>query len=534
MISFLRPTVIGIVAALASAVACAPAPEPAIGNGVVRAGLYADPQTLSLLGKNDTNSEIIARLVTDSLVQYDAHLELQPRLATAWEISPDGRTVTFHLRPGVRWHDGAPVTARDVVFSVEKARDPATDSKSYMSSFQNLLRIEAIEDLTVVAEYATAYADFLEGWAIPIIPEHLAGREPDLLGSDFARHPVGCGPFKFDRHEPGREIVLASNPDYWDGEPRIDGISFSVVPDERTAYQALLKGDLHVIGVPPDIWAEARASPEAARLARFVYHKLTVWYVAWNEHGLFVDPGVRRAMVLALDREPFIEKVLAGLGRPAATTYHPDSVWANPEIAPLPYDPGRAGRLLDAAGFRDRDADGVRDKDGRPFAFTLLMPASPQEISTRIAAWLQQSVAQIGVRMEIETLEWGAFQERRGAGQFDAVMSMLTFSAIPDQYELYHSSSAENGFNFFGLADPEVDRLLERGRVSFDARERLEIYGALQRRLFELQPLGCLFHLATPVLHDPRLQGLEPSPIDYWRVTPGPRAWRWESSPAKP
>jgi peptide/nickel transport system substrate-binding protein len=533
VISFLRPAALGIAAALVCGVACAPPSQPATAGGVVRAGFYTEPQTLSLLGKTDANSEIIARLVTDSLVQYDARLELQPMLATAWEVSPDGKTVTFHLRRGVRWHDGAPVTARDVVFSVTKARDPATDAKSLMSSFQDLLRVEAIDDHTVVAEYRTPYADFLEGWTVPIIPEHLAGAEPDLLASEFARHPIGCGPFKFARHDPGREIALESNPDYWGGEPEIDGITFSIVHDESTAYQAVLRGDLDVIGVPPDIWGEARRSPDAERLARFVYYRLAVWYVAWNENGkLFGDPGVRRAMLLALDREPFIENVLQGLGRPAATTYHPDSVWADPEIAPLPYDPEEAGRLLDAAGWRDRDGDGVREKDGRPFAFTLTMPASTQEIMSRIAAWMRHSLAQVGVRMEIDSLEWGAFLERRNAGQFDAVMAMLTFSPIPDQHELYHSSSAEGGFNFFGLSDPEIDRLLDRGRESFDREERLEIYSALQHRLVELQPLGCLFHLASPVLHDPRLQGLQPSPIDFWRVTPGPRAWRWEGAPA--
>jgi peptide/nickel transport system substrate-binding protein len=515
------------------AAACVAAPDRDAPPSVVRAGLYSEPQTLSLLGKNDRSSGIIARLVTDSVVQYDARLELRPMLATSWENSTDGRTVTFELRDGVRWHDGTPVTARDVVFTVEKSRDPATEANSFLAGFQDLVRVEALDDRTVRAEYSKPYADFLEAWTVPILPEHLAGREPELLKSEFARHPVGCGPYRFVRYEAGREIVLEANEDYWGGKPAVEGITLQVVPDDRTAYQAVLRGDLHLMSATPDIWAEAVASPDAAHLGRVLFYRLTVWYIAWNQaggHEAFTDPRVRRAMLLALDREPFIEKVLGGLGKAAATTYHPDSVWADPEIAPLPYDPEEASRLLDEAGWRDSDGDGVRERRGRPFEFTLRMPSSKQEITTRIAAWVQQSLAEIGVRMEIETLEFGAFLERRRSGQFEAMMASLTFTPIPDQYELYHSSATVDGFNFFGFSDPEVDRLLERGRLSFDRAEREAIYRKLQRRLEELQPLTCVFHFASPVLHDPRLRGLQPSPIDLWRIAPGPRTWSWEES----
>jgi peptide/nickel transport system substrate-binding protein len=528
---------LGAVLLSVAVAACGAPPDRDARPSVVRAGLYAEPQSLSLLGKHDRSSGIVARLVTDSLVQYDARLDLQPMLATSWEVSPDGRTVTFELRDGVRWHDGAPFTARDVVFSVEKSREPATEAKSFLTGFQDLVRVEALDDLTVRAEYSKSYADFMEAWTVPIIPEHLAGREPELLRSEFARHPVGCGPFRFVRHEPGQEIVFAANDDYWGGKPAIEGVTLQVIPDERTAYQALLRGDLHLVSVPPDIWAEAEASREADRLGRLLFYRLTVWYIAWNQdgsHEALTDPRVRRAMLLALDREPFAEKVLGGLGKAAATTYHPDSVWADPGIVPLPYDPQEASRLLDEAGWQDPDGDGIRERRGRPLELTLLTPASRQEISGRIAAWVQQSLAEIGVRMEIETLEFGAFLERRRSGQFDALMASLTFTPIPDQYELYHTSATEDGFNFFSFSDPEVDRLLELGRQSFDRAEREAVYRELQRRLEELQPMSCLFHFASPVLHDPRLRGLQPSPIDLWRITPGPRVWSWEESEPGP
>jgi peptide/nickel transport system substrate-binding protein len=496
--------------------------------------MYSSPSSLSLIGKSDRNSDIARRLITDSLVQYDADLDLVPMLATSWDVSPDGLTVSFELRRDVRWHDGSRVTADDVVFSVAKARDPSALERSYLSQFEDLVSLEALGEHRVRAVYSEPYADFLEAWTLPIIPAHLAGIEEDLLAGEFARNPVGCGPFRFVRYEEDIELVLEANPDYWMGRPALDGIRFEIVPNERTAYQALLRGDVDFMGAPPDIWREALASEDASHLGKLVFERMMVWYIAWNLSGgdpLFDDAGVRRAMMLALDREPFIEKVLDGLGLPATTTYHPSSPWAAPDLEPIGYDPDAARRLLEEAGWIDRDGDGIRDREGRRFSFTLLAARSSQEINARIVAWVQQSLREVGVEMEIEILEWGAFRERRGAGRFDAIASTLGFTPIADQSELYHSSAREAGFNFFGLDDPTVDALLERGRVTFDPEARAEIYHELQRRLDEIQPIAAVFHFSQPVLYDPRLTGLEPSGIDLWRITPGPRAWSWTEGP---
>jgi peptide/nickel transport system substrate-binding protein len=151
---------------------------------------------------------------------------------------------------------------------------------------------------------------------------------------------------------------------------------------------------------------------------------------------------------------------------------------------------------------------------------------SSLQIVDQMAAWQQQSWAEVGVRAEIEKLEWRQFRARRRAHEFEAAMAGLSFTPSPDQYELYHSS-ARDAYNFGGLADPEVDRLLERGRTTFDPQARRAIYVELQQRLHALQPVGCLLHFPTPVLHDRRLQGIVPSPLDHWRITNGPRTWRW-------
>jgi peptide/nickel transport system substrate-binding protein len=524
-----------ILLALVGCVACGGAAtnEPAGGasdDRAVRILLSADPASLSVLGKVDGNAERVNILLTDSLVQYDAGLQLQPRVAEGWEISEDRKTVTFRLREGVRWHDGTPVTADDVVFTVGKVREPAVENKTYGPLFRDLDSIEALDPSTVVAHYAEVTPNFLEAWRLPLLPRHLAGIEEDLLTSEFSRHPVGCGPFRFASYRPGQEIVLEANDDYWDGRPQIDRLVFKIYPDLRTGYQALIVGDIDLMKVSPDLWNEARKSEAGERLSAIAYSTLAVWPVIWNQDGsnpFFEDARVRVALVHALDREEFIENVAHGLASPGITTYHPESVWADGELEPRAFDREKAERLLDEAGWRDGDGDGIRDKDGQPFRFTLLIPNSTFQLTQQIAVWQQDAWRRIGVHAEIERMEWQAFRERRNAGAFDAVSFNLRFSPDPDQFDLYHSTATETGFNFYGLNDPEIDHLVELGRTTFDLAQRRSVYAQLQQALNEREPITCTFNFLSPVLHDRRLGGVTASPLGVLLTTDGPRLWHW-------
>lgn len=513
--------------------ACAPTPEAPVpsGGGIVRVFMSADPSSLTMIGKSDANAEILAAQLTDSLVQYDSALTLHPRVAESWELSPDGLTLTFHLREGVRWHDGRPVTAEDVVFTVNKVRDPAVENRAWATQLKDLVEIEAVDDATVRARFALPSGDVLEAFRVPLLPRHLAGADEDLLTGEFSRHPVGCGPFRFVRHLQGQEILLEANDDYWDGRPLVDGLRFRIFPDQRTAFQALLTGELDIMHLTPHLYEEARRSPAANELAFDVFYRLSVWHIGWNQDGsnpFFTDPRVRLAMVLALDRQEFIDNVLGGLGLPGITPFQPGTVWADPALKPHPFDPGRAKQLLDEAGWRDEDGDGTRERDGRPFVFSMMIPASTQKLVDHLAAWQQQSWAEIGVQAEIERVEAQAFRERRGAGQFDAAQGSFHFTPNPDQfYALYHSSAREHGFNFFAVNDPEIDRLLDEGRAATDAGEKREIYFRLQRRLTEVEPLTCLIHFATPVLRRKALTGVRLSPLGYAKTIDGPRLWRY-------
>lgn len=509
--------------------------EP-VGNSsvpsVVRASvLSADPPSLSLIGNSDLNSQRLAIQITDSLVQYDGNMKLVGRLATDWAIAEDGSSITFNLRHDVRWHDGQPFTSRDVLFTAEAIRRPSLGNTIFAPQLETLIAVEAPDDYTVVVRYEKGFPDMLEPWRMPQLPAHIAGLDEDLLTGEFAKHPVGCGPYRFERFIPGQEIILTANDDYWDGRPEIDRLVFKIYAEQQTAYQALLAGELDLMSMSPDLFAQAQQSDHADRWSFDVYHTFSTWLMAWNQNDsnpFFTDPRVRKAMVHALDRETFIETVLSGQARSGVTTFHPDLVWARPDARPLEYSQETARRLLAEAGWSDHDGDGWLDREGQTFRFSMLVANSSMKLVDHMAAWQQESWRELGIDARIDRLEWQSFRKRRNAGQFDLASYTLRFSPNPDQFDLYHSSAIENGINYFGLADDELDGLLERARqFNLGDDERRQTLHEIQSRLQELEPVTCLFYFATPLVYDRRLLGVHTTPLGVVETIEGPRHWRW-------
>ena len=182
------------------------------------------------------------------------------------------------------WHDGERVTSRDVAYTVRKVLDPATKASSWVSSFANVASVETPDELTLVVHFTSVYADALEPWRVPLVPEHVASKDTDFLGGAFARHPIGCGPFRFVSHDPGQSVVLEAFDRYWGGRPALDRMIVKIVSAERTAYESLLMGELDLLAVTPDLWRDALTAPAAARLARFVYYSFRTWKIDWNQN----------------------------------------------------------------------------------------------------------------------------------------------------------------------------------------------------------------------------------------------------------
>jgi len=519
--------VLGFVGLLPS---CA-APDGVPGAGVervVRMHITQDPASLSLIGKTDLNAEIFGMRLTDALVQYDDKLVIQPLLAESWEFSEDQKSITFKLRENVRWHDGVPVTSADVLFTINKLREPETENRTWAPDLRKLTKLEAPDARTVIATYSKMNADALDAWRTPILPEHVAGEDADLFNGEFVRHPIGCGPFKFVRYIRGQEIVMEANDDYWGGRPDIDRLEIKIFSDQQTAYHALMTGDLHIMVMSANLWQQAKESDQAERFEMTSFKRYSAWVLGWNQinNPFFGDANVRRAMVLALDRESFIANVANGMVHIGATTFPASSEWAAPDVEPYGYDPDEARRLLSAAGWVDTDGDGVRERDGRRLAFTFLVPTSSQQLTRWMTDWQQQSWADIGADVSIISLEWQAFRERRKERDFHVVAQTFHFTN-PDMYVLYHSSEMDGGYNFWSTDDPEIDRLLDAVRYTLDPEERLAEMYRLQRRLHEQEPVTALFFFDAPLIYDKRLQGVKPSPLGYANTIHGPREWRW-------
>lgn len=518
-------------------VACTPTDSPAPSAAtprVVRMHITQDPASLSLIGKTDLNTEIVAMRVTDALVQYDEHMTLRPLLAESWNISVADRTITFKLRDGVFWHDGEPLTSADVLFTIKKLREPETENRTWGPDLRGLIGLEAPDAHTVVATYSEIKADALSGWRAPILPAHIAANDEDLFNGEFARHPIGCGPFKFVRYVRGQEIVLEANDDYWGGRPQIDRLEIKIFTDQQTAFQALMTGDLHIMVMSSNMWRQLGESAEADRFVRTSYKRLAAWVLGWNQRSpYFADARVRRAMVLALDRESFIENVADGMAHLGATTFPPASIWADPDLEPYGYDPDQARRLLSEAGWVDSDGDGVRERDDVRLAFTLLVAVGPQQLTEWMAVWQQQSWAEVGVETTIEQIEFQAFRERRNAGDFHVLGQSFHFTD-PDMTALYHSGQTQGGYNFWGNADPEMDALLEAVSHTLDPDlRRVEMF-RLQRLLHEREPVTALFFFDAPLAYDKRLAGVTLSPLGYANTIHGPREWRWVEHEANP
>lgn len=477
--------------------------------------LRTEPATLNFVTAGDLSSGLVTRLIGDSLVDGDARLRPVPRLARSWEFSPDGRVLTFHLRSGVRFHDGAPLTSADVLYTYERIMDPESRATAWLDSFLPVRRVETPDPLTVRVHYATPYAPALLGWTVPILPRHLyAGR--DFGTNALNRAPIGSGPYRFGSWQPGRRIVLHANPDWWAGPPAVGTLLLEIIPSQETALRSLLAGELDSTSLTPvQRQAHAGLATFDRRFRLLSFEPLFLYYIAWRGDGtnpFFTDPAVRRALSLALDREAYVRSVLRGSGLSGSSLFHPAVGGADPDLPPMAFDPAAAAALLESAGWKLDRPGGLRHRDGKPFRFTLLIygPAEDQVLFSQVA---QESLRGIGVEMAIQRLDWGTLRGRLQSGRFEAALSGLVLRPDPDYaHALLHSSQRQGGQNYAGFKDEEMDRLLEAGRATLDQRRRTGIYHQIDRRFHELQPYAILFIPVQQVALSRRVLDFEISP----------------------
>ncbi len=485
---------------------------PVTGDSLVE-GTIGEASTLIPILASDASSHAVAGQVYNGLVKYDKNLNITGDLAESYDISPDGLNITFHLRRGVKWHDGAPFTARDVLYTYRVTVDPKTPT-AYAEDFKQVNNISAPDDHTVKVVYGIPFAPALASWGMNILPAHLLEGQ-DITKSPLARQPVGTGPYRFKEWVAGQKIVLEANSEYFEGRPYIDRYIYRIIPDTSTMYMELKAGAIDLMGLTPVQYARQTNNKSFTSLFnKYRFPSSSYLYMGYNlRHPLFGDKRIRQAMTAAINKDELIQGVLFGMGQKAHGPIVPGRWAYNPNVKDIAYNPQHASELLAQAGWKEKNNDGILVKDGKPFQFTILTNQGNQQ-RLMTAQIIQQRLRQVGIDVKIRVVEWAAFlKEFVNKGNFEVVLLAWSISQDPDMYDIWHSSKTNPGeLNFIGYKNPEVDRLLVSGRNTFDIQKRKQAYFRIQDILAEEQPYTFLYVPdALPVV-SARIRGVEPAP----------------------
>jgi peptide/nickel transport system substrate-binding protein len=493
------------------------AKPPAYGDILVR-GEIGDASNLIPLLASDKPSHDVAGLVYNGLVKYDKNMNITGDLAESWKISADGLIITFHLRKGVKWHDGRPFTAADVLYTYQVTIDPKTPT-AYSGDFLKVKKAEILDDYTFRVTYDQPFAPALISWGSAILPRHLlAGK--DITKSPLKRQPIGTGSYMFKEWVAGQKIVLVSNPNYFEGRPYIDGNITRIIPDTATMFLELRAQGISYMDLTPLQYTrqtENNLFKKYFNKYRYLGFKYT--YLGYNlKNPLFTDKRVRQAISYAINKDEIISGVLLGLGKPATGPYKPGTWAYNGNVKTYQYNPQRAGELLREAGWIDANSDGILEKGGQPFVFEIITNQG-NETRQKCAEIIQRQLKEVGINVKIRILEWAAFvNDFINKRRFDAVILGWTITLDPDAYDVWHSSkTAPEELNFMSYKNSEVDELLEKGRGTFNQKERKKYYDRFQEILAEDQPYTFLYVPEELIIISNRFRGIEPAPIglDY-------------------
>ncbi|MFF7852762.1 ABC transporter substrate-binding protein [Streptomyces sp. NPDC007904] len=491
-------------AAMAGALAACSAPGTGGADGGASAdavviGVASEPDTLSpLLGYGkDGNSKIF-----DGLLARDADLRLRPALARALpEIGDGGRTYTYTLREGVKFSDGEPLTADDVVFTYRTVLDEKTNNTA-RSELDAIEDVRAEGDDKVVFTLKYPYAAFAARTVLPIVPEHVAGGQDPNTGA-FNTKPVGTGPYVLADWSKGEKLTFKANPDYWGGAPKVKKVTMAIITDDDVRATRLRSGDLDGAVLPPNLAAtfDEDGDRKTYRATTYDFRAVTLP----TAHPVTGDTAIRRALDLAVDREAMVDKILDGAGRPAYGPLPLDDPWFAKGIE-RSRDLAEAGRVLDRAGWKP-GKDGIRAKDGRPARFTLYYPAGDKVRQDHALAYASDA-KKAGIDVRVESATWEVIEPRM---RNDAVLAGFGSTGDPDfgLYTLLHSSLAGDGFNNMArYDDPAVDEALDTGRRTRDAKARKAAYDDLQRALVKNPGYTFLTHIDHVYVLADRWDGL--------------------------
>jgi len=465
--------------------------SPKVSGGTLINAMTGEPSGLISMIAGESASSAISSNIFNSLLKYDKNLELEGDLTASWQISPDQKTITFTLKPNLKWADNQPLTSADVLFTWQAVTNEKNASP-YASDFLLVKKAETPDPQTFRVTYEQAYAPALDSWAgLQILPKHLLEGK-DLHTTAFARKPVGSNYYKLDNWKHGEHLMLSRNANSVLGPAQIDNLVTRIIPDNSAQFLELMADNIDLMGLDPIKYSRIiPARPELLKkLALYKELGNSYTYMGFNlKHKPFDDVRVRRAINYAIDKQEIIDGVYLGLGINIASPYKPGTRWSNPTLQPYPYDPAKARTLLKEAGFTDSNGDGILERDGKPFSFEIITNQNKER--EKSAVLIQRRLKEVGIDVKIRAIEWASFISRFiKTGDFDVVVLGWGLGLDPDQYNIWHSSQQAPGqFNFIGYNNPKIDALLEQGRLELNPDKRMVIYHKFAEILLEDSPI---------------------------------------------
>jgi len=522
-------------------------PEGPKVGGQATIAIWSEPSNFNPHIWNTSYDGYVNNLVFDPLIRFKPEGGYEGILAESWEIQDDGKTIVFHLRDNVTWHDGEPFTAEDVKFTYDSLAQPEYDGGNYslVADFAGADKVKAgeateVEGIKVIDDYtvsfttpvpkATVWLRFIEG----ILPQHILSQVPvaDWQRDESNLNPIGTGPFKFVKYETSQFVELEANTDYFLGRPNLDQLIFRI-GDQNTMLAAFMNGELDITRVPLSE-VELVESSDFASLQ--VYDSLGIQYVGTNTVAPGLDEvAVRQAIAMAIDRQSIVDSLLRGYGSPISQPL-PISLWAYAEdVAGFEYDPEGARALLEDNGWVLNPDTGVREKDGVTLEYDLYYPTG-NLIRMQAAPVVQQNLGAVGIKVNLQSMDFPALVSHLlprdesdqihtpTAEDFQLYLLGLTFDPDPDGIRTYFHSEHQppNGYNFINYNNPDVDQLWEESVVAVDFDEREAIVHDLMEILAEEVPWIPLYSEQDLWANNNRLKDFKPNALS---LTYNVREW---------
>lgn len=457
-----------------------------------------DAETYNPILTNNTSGNRVGQLIFNGLIRLDNELVPQPALAESWDISEDGLTYTFHLRTGVKFHDGADFTSADVKYTYDEILDEENNAP-YRNRYVAVTSVECPDDETVVFNLNMTNSALMAYMDLGIIPQ---GAMDNAVA--FGTAPVGTGPYKVESYTLNSQTVLSANEDYWEGTPGTDTINVFVINDNSTRLASLESGDVDFVCSPLTA-SDLELVEDNKDLVMNHVPGLGFTYLGFNvEDPIIGDLAVRQAVAYMTDKQNISDVIYSGMDTPGKTPLLSSSWAYDDSLKDYEYSKEKAEAALDDAGWVDSDGDGIRDKDGTPLAFTISTHTDDTS-RFQVVEYLQNQLKEIGMDVDVSLTEWASFSDSMMQHSLQVWVAGWLNQLDPDRmYDMFYT---DGGSNYGCFSDSEVDEALDAGRASSDETERAGNYQKIAQTVTDNVWYVTLVEQAYISIHSNKLEG---------------------------